>query len=299
MKFCTTEQALRFERGNVSLPPGVEYRVLYSDQLGVATYPLHHHAYYEALYFLSGSVRYVIEGEQYQLDAGALLIVPPYHLHQVCPPADAPYERIVLGFDALLPEKLSDGLCDLSACLDTQRPGHTNVFWLESGPREELHTLMHALLRESQREELGKPLAERALLTQLFLLLNRASQNGAFAAALEPPGAKLVRAVAAYLDRHYADPITLETLEKRFFVSRYYLSREFTRLVGCPPHRYLLQKRLANAQRLLRGGTPPQQAAAQCGFDDYTNFYRRFRAAYGVGPQDYRARFGAASRETP
>lgn len=293
MEFYTAEQALRFERGNICLPPGVEYCIRYSDRLGVAPYPLHHHTYYEALYFLSGSVRYGIEGEQYQLNAGALLIVPPYHLHQVCLPADAPYERIVLGFDALLPENLSGGICDLSTCLDTQRPGHTNVFWLESGPREELHTLMHALLRESRQEEFGKSLAERTLLTQIFLLLNRASQSGAFAAALEPPGAKLVRAVAAYLDSHYADSISLETLEKHFFVSRYYLSREFTRLVGCPPHRYLLQKRLANAQRLLRGGTPPQQAAALCGFEEYTNFYRRFRTAYGVGPQAYRMRFGA------
>ncbi|RXJ07892.1 helix-turn-helix domain-containing protein, partial [Deinococcus metallilatus] len=61
----------------------------------------------------------------------------------------------------------------------------------------------------------------------------------------------------------------------------------FTKLVGYPPYRYLLNLRLQNAQRLLKNGENPQQVATHCGFSDYSNFYRRFKTSYGCSPREF------------
>ena len=71
----------------------------------------------------------------------------------------------------------------------------------------------------------------------------------------------------------------------RFFVSKYHLSHEFSRAVGIGVYRYVMLKRLLIAKQLLVEGTPPGEVYALCGFRDYTNFYRAFKAEYGISPR--------------
>lgn len=280
-----------YEPDSIELPAGTEYRVRHNAAPLENRIALHYHDHYEAFYSLSGNTLYAVEGKRYRLDAGTLLFIAPYELHQPCSRLGA-CERIALRFDAGLPRRLSGEGCALSACFDAAAPGHARLLRLDAAQQEEMQRLLRGLLREQAEQDFGAPLAERALLTQFFLLVGRAVLHGNHVSAIADPAARLVQQVVEYMERNYADRITLADLEKRFYISRYQLSRDFTRLVGCPPHRYLLQKRLLHAQRLLREGGQSQQVALQCGFGDYTNFYRHFRAAYGVTPRAYRARNG-------
>ena len=68
------------------------------------------------------------------------------------------------------------------------------------------------------------------------------------------------------------------------------LSSPHTSLTRCfdtTVHRYILQKRLLNAKQLLAGGLAPSEVCTYCGFGDYANFYRAFRAEYGTTPRQY------------
>ena len=44
---------------------------------------IHCHSNYEILYFIRGNVRYIIEGAEYSLTAGSLLLIPPNVVHGV------------------------------------------------------------------------------------------------------------------------------------------------------------------------------------------------------------------------
>ncbi|PTE75741.1 helix-turn-helix domain-containing protein, partial [Staphylococcus gallinarum] len=105
---------------------------------------------------------------------------------------------------------------------------------------------------------------------------------------------ELVRQILDYMEVNFAHPISLEDLEQQFYVSRYKITEQFTKLVGYPPYKYLLHKRLQNAQYMLKKGESPQQVANLCGFTDYSNFYRRFKSAYGCSPRDYYKHFNAS-----
>ena len=69
--------------------------------------------------------------------------------------------------------------------------------------------------------------------------------------------------------------------------SKYHLLRKFDAQVGTTVHRYILQKRLMNAKQLLAGGVPPNEVCQYCGFGDYANFYRAFKAEYNQTPRQY------------
>ena len=55
---------------------------------------------------------------------------------------------------------------------------------------------------------------------------------------------------------------------------------------GTTAHAYVRQRRLLAAARLIRNGTPAGQAAAACGFGDYSSFCRAFRSAFGTRPSE-------------
>ena len=98
---------------------------------------------------------------------------------------------------------------------------------------------------------------------------------------------QVVDAVVSYINEHYNEPLTLDLLAEKFFISKYHLLRKFDAQMGTTVHRYILQKRLLIAKQLLAGGVAPSEACGYCGFGDYANFYRAFRSEYGATPRQY------------
>lgn len=77
--------------------------------------------------------------------------------------------------------------------------------------------------------------------------------------------------------------------------SRFQTLRAFSRLTGLTPRAYVIQRRLELARRLIGGGTPLAQAAAEAGFSDQSHMHRAFVARYGYTPGQY----GAARSAPP
>ncbi|WOS63538.1 AraC family transcriptional regulator [Sinorhizobium fredii] len=78
--------------------------------------------------------------------------------------------------------------------------------------------------------------------------------------------------------------VALESLEAISGRDRWSLSRDFRRLFGTSPYRYLVQRRLEAAKVGLRRGVPPAQAALESGFADQAHMSRHFKKAFGVTP---------------
>jgi AraC-like DNA-binding protein len=84
------------------------------------------------------------------------------------------------------------------------------------------------------------------------------------------------------------DPaISSADLERVTGFDRYALSRAFRAAFGSSPHRYLVARRVARAQRLLTTGASLADAAAGAGFADQSHFTRHFKAHLGLTPGRY------------
>ena len=248
---------------------------------------LHHHDFYEVYFFLSGNVRYNIENRSYLLTPGDVLLISPMELHQPMFGSEhREYERIVLWIDQQFLEGFSLPGESFTVCFDTTNPHYSNLLRPEGVDRQFLTFLMEQLILENSSNEPYQEVTAMSYLAQVLVLLNRL----ALRQHREEPVSNqdsTVYNVLGYIHEHYNENLSLDELANRFFVSKYHLSREFQRLVGSSVHRYIVQKRLVMAKQMLSAGKPSSEVYQNCGFGDYSNFYRAFKAEYQISPKEY------------
>ena len=98
-----------------------------------------------------------------------------------------------------------------------------------------------------------------------------------------------LRDVRQYIEQHYAEPLALESIARRFFVSKEYLSRAFKQETGWNVTDYILKLRMERAMSLLAEDSLPIKAVAGLvGYEDVAYFYRLFKKQFGVTPGEIR-----------
>lgn len=98
-----------------------------------------------------------------------------------------------------------------------------------------------------------------------------------------------VRDCLNYIDFHYMEMLSLESLAARFSVNKNYLSARFHKEVGITVTDYINQTRINRATGLLRHtALSVQQIAEQCGFADANYFTRTYKKIQGFTPNEYR-----------
>ena len=258
------------------------YRSTYMNEV-----ELHHHDFYEVYLLLRGRVEYIVENQIYRMRPGDWMLTSPLELHQarIATDADA-YERIVLWVARPYLEHLSTPRTSLTRCFDTSVATHTNLLRLPGAAGAQLRASIERLCTLRASKDYGSDLLAQGALVELMIGMNRAAAERGDS---RPAGTsdQVVDAVLHYINEHYSETLTLDQLAEKFFISKYHLLRKFDAQVGTTVHRYILQKRLLNAKQLLAGGVPPNEVCQYCGFGDYANFYRAFKAEYNQTPRQY------------
>jgi AraC-like DNA-binding protein len=109
--------------------------------------------------------------------------------------------------------------------------------------------------------------------------------------------ARLTPAVEHVL-RHYPEPISVAELADLANLSVSQFQREFRRLFGTGPQGYVQNVRLQAARRALEETADALGTiAAACGFYDQSYFVKRFKAATGLRPLEYRRRYARRRTE--
>ena len=98
-----------------------------------------------------------------------------------------------------------------------------------------------------------------------------------------------ISAVQAYIDGHYQDQISLDSIAKHFYVSKEYLSRLFKSETGENVSACITRKRMEKARELITDRKLSTRSAAQLvGYDDLAYFYKVFKLHFGHTPGDQR-----------
>lgn len=109
---------------------------------------------------------------------------------------------------------------------------------------------------------------------------------------LTPPGclpAWQVRRVREHIESNLALRLTTEDLARVVNLSGSHFSRAFTRSFGFTVHHYVMQRRVAMAQRLMLGTAEElSRIALSCGMSDQSHLTRWFRRIVGQTPAAWR-----------
>lgn len=98
-----------------------------------------------------------------------------------------------------------------------------------------------------------------------------------------------LRRVVGHLRESYAEPIESTDLERIAGLDRFEIARQFRRLNGTSPHRYLVGRRLEAARAHILAGEPLADIASRTGFADQSHMTRHFKARFGLTPGRFAA----------
>jgi AraC-like DNA-binding protein len=101
--------------------------------------------------------------------------------------------------------------------------------------------------------------------------------------------AERVVAARELIDRDPTADHPLWHLSSQVGMSVFLFARVFRELVGMPPHRYLVNRRLCRARGLLRSGMPVTDVCYASGFNNLSHFINSFRAHFGLSPSRVKA----------
>ena len=113
---------------------------------------------------------------------------------------------------------------------------------------------------------------------------------------LRAPGDVLVhlRRARDHVDRHYTEPLDLETLAGIAGLSKFHFQRLFKATYGRTPATYLTERRVERAQDLLRAtNLTVTEVCHAVGFSSLGSFSSRFSALVGETPSAFQRRYAA------
>lgn len=95
----------------------------------------------------------------------------------------------------------------------------------------------------------------------------------------------------AYIDRHYAEEVSLDRLAQSANVSKSECLRCFRLSMQTTPYKYLMEYRLSRAAILLQETDKPVgEIASRTGFHQVSYFGKCFREKTGLSPRNYRSK---------
>ena len=90
--------------------------------------------------------------------------------------------------------------------------------------------------------------------------------------------------IIRYINHNLEKDLSVQALCDQFYVSRSQLNRRFMDATNVPVGRYVTVKRMLLARQLLTQGKKATEVFSQCGYKDYSAFYRAYKSYYGSSP---------------
>ncbi|MDR0637337.1 MAG: AraC family transcriptional regulator [Spirochaetaceae bacterium] len=236
---------------------------------------IHCHAEYELYYFICGDVERRIEGRRYVMTPESLLLIPPNSVHEVTIQSTRPHRRISVHF---VPELLDDA--ERSLLLELF---HAPLLYYPEVSVRRIGFLVQSVL---DCKDMDEPLQKAAIKHRTISLLTHIYQLHLENMVCTAPKNERIQAVLQYLNRNLREPVSLDRLAREFYISKNHLNVVFHRETGTTIHQYVRIKRLVMARQEIRKGTTAEEAAYKAGFNDYSNFYRAYKAFFGIVPSD-------------
>lgn len=240
----------------------------------------HFHDYYELYYLESGERYHMIEGELFLLHAGEFVVFPPNRMHHSYGEKDVPFRRICIYFrsDVFLS-------AEMRQCFSGRRSLICKA--AQKADAFQIHRLVETILEECEVQD-TKICSADYLVSVLNLLLVTIMRKSYFPEKEKEKNtmARVIR----YLQEHSAEDISISQLSSLFYyISPYYLCREFKKATGSTIIEYLNNVRVILAKNMfLETEKNVTEVSNATGFSNLTHFNRIFKAATGFSPSVYR-----------
>lgn len=235
----------------------------------------HVHDRCEIFYFISGCAEYLVEGSVYPLEKGSTVIMRAGEAHCTRILRSERYERYAVNFpvsvlDSIDPERL------FTSVYTDRELGTGNSFLLKGFGN------VFEQMCDSSLDDYTRQVRMTVGIVRILDALRELSSKGQLTPNENTFEARMIR----YVNEHLFDELSADRLAEHFYLSRAQFGRVFKNATGTSPWDYITAKRLIAAKSMIENGSAAKKAAEECGFGDYSNFYRAFVKRFGKSPRN-------------
>ena len=256
-----------------------DFRLFHIKDQTKREFSYHYHDFHKVIIFLSGKAAYHIEGKSYYLKPWDILLVNRHAIHKPEIDFSVPYERFVLW--------IRDDIrfTELLRCFQEAIDRSFNLIRLDSGTQEKLKQLLYELEAALKDEKFGSDLMASSLFTQFMIYVNRIFLEKQYIHDTRSYSSdSQIEELLRYINHNLTEDLSIETLARKYYLSKYHMMRKFKDETGYTIHSYIVNKRLLLARTRIGEGVPVLKAAQLSGFSDYTTFSRAYKKQFGTAP---------------
>ena len=252
---------------------------LYLTDVGVFPYAAHHFRErkdgieeYIYIYCMEGSGKFIVEGEEYTLQANQAFCIPRFRKHTYYASEEDPWSILWVHFK---------GTDTVYYPLDECRIIHFN----SQNASNRMQFLFDLLFRVL---ESNYTLGNFIYISQVLeVILSETYYREKHNTTLEQN--KHVTNIIRYMYKHLTENLTLEQVVEEFQLSKSYLNTIFQKYTQHAPMDFFISLKMKRACQLLRASDNYiYEIAQKLGYSDQYYFSRIFKKMVGMSPREYR-----------
>lgn len=250
-----------------------------------------HKEHTEIILICDGSSEFLIHNKKYPVKRGDLLIYNPGIIHDDVTGKDSELELYCAAIGNLDMKKTGNNTPIPENGLIPEKAPF--IYHTEEREYDFFYNIFRLMFDMLRREETGAESVSayliEAMIVRVMSMIDRI--EGVAVEPMENPSV-IGMQIKEYIDEHYMEPLTLQSIGKELHISPYYLSHIFKDMSGYSPIQYLLRRRLGEAQNLLIStDLSITDIAGMVGFDTQSYFNAQFTKNVGIPPKKYRQNY--------
>lgn len=232
----------------------------------------HCHTSYELIFVCAGEVSVNVEGDVYVLQKEHAILISPKTFHTVYSANTALYERLVVSFsEKFIPREIFDRF------FETAR---LPLFIVSSASAAILKKLVNCAVGNNT---VMRPLADALFIQFLYGIAFSDQANDRKERSLT---SQMAEQITEVINQNLDKSLTLDFIANALYLSKSSVSHIFKSHMKTSVKQYVLNKKMTRAEELIKSGMSMHQVAKQCGYENYSAFYKIFLRIIGCPPSD-------------
>lgn len=225
------------------------------------------HPFHEIVLFMGGEAEFISETVHTKIKPQTIVVIPKETYHQFVIKGDqSQYLRCVFQFDETSQNKEFINN-NIKKIIMTDSDKYISMLFDK------------LILLSRNSDNFSSQIAEATL-----TLIIDAIATKDFADSNFEPNNKITTAAIKYIGERLTEKLCVEDIAKWLNISPSTLMHNFKSNMNISIHKYILKKRLVLAHSRIESGEPALSVATECGFNDYSGFYRQYKKMFEITP---------------
>lgn len=254
---------------------------------------VHWHEEVEVIIVIDGSCDYRIDLDKFTINKGDILIVSPQALHSfnLIPENTMTWVSFVFNINMLKSSDTDGTLLKYIAPILNHEHELPYLINKNNSCYNKILYLIEYILFCYYEKEIAYELELKSLLFNLFSILykNNLINKQSTKSSLTFNTTDKIKIILNYINEHFAEDISINTLATLCDYSEYHFMRFFKKHIGLTCIQYINNLRLEKASILLTSSNMPiTDISLDVGFDNLSYFNKLFKRKYKLTPKEFR-----------